>query len=56
MALAATRDTRMDVSGFRLWAEGRPEHERWELLDGAATLPELDGAVPVRDIYRGLTS
>ncbi|MBP1178358.1 Uma2 family endonuclease [Methylobacterium sp. PvR107] len=24
-------------------------------LDAAVTLPELDGAVPVRDIYRGLT-
>jgi Uma2 family endonuclease len=38
MALAAKRDTRMDVSGFRLWAEGRPEHERWELLDGVPVL------------------
>jgi hypothetical protein len=24
-------------------------------LDEAVTLPELDGDVPVRDIYRGLT-
>ena len=24
-------------------------------LDDAVMLPELDGAVPVRDIYRGLT-
>jgi hypothetical protein len=24
-------------------------------FDGSVTLPELDGAVPVGDIYRGLT-
>ena len=38
MALAAKRDVRMDVSEFRLWMESRPEHERWELLDGAPML------------------
>lgn len=124
MALAAKRDARMDGSEFRLWIEGRPAHERWELLDGepvllapprerhqrivmnlagrldalaeprgcrampglavlpivysdearvevwrragddwsvaalgpggTVSLPELDGAVPVRDLYRGL--
>ncbi|MCJ2135666.1 Uma2 family endonuclease [Methylobacterium sp. J-026] len=38
MALAAKRDVRMDVSAFRLWVETRPEHERWELLDGDPVL------------------
>ena len=38
MALAAKRDARMDVSEFRLWVEGRPAHERWELLDGEPVL------------------
>jgi Uma2 family endonuclease len=38
MALAAKRDARMDVSAFRPWVEGRPAHERWELLDGVPVL------------------
>ncbi|WP_457105118.1 Uma2 family endonuclease [Methylobacterium sp. P5_C11] len=38
MALAAKHDVRMDVSEFRLWMESRPEHERWELLDGEPML------------------
>jgi Uma2 family endonuclease len=38
MALATKRDARMDVSEYRLWVEGRPAHERWELLDGEPVL------------------
>ena len=38
MAVAARRDTRMTVAEFRLWAEPRPDEERWELIDGIALL------------------
>lgn len=38
MPLAARRDARMSVSEFRLWAEPRPDDERWELLDGEPVL------------------
>ena len=38
MALAAKRDVRMSVAEFKLWAELRPDDERWELLDGAPVL------------------
>ena len=38
MPLAATRDARMSVSEFRLWAEPWPDDERWELLDGEPVL------------------
>jgi len=38
MALAVKRDAGMNVPAFRLWVEGRPEHERWELLDGEPVL------------------
>jgi Uma2 family endonuclease len=38
MALAAQRDARMHVAEFRHWAEGRPDAERWELLDGEPAL------------------
>ena len=38
MALAAKRDARMSVSEFKVWAEPLPDHERWELLDGAPAL------------------
>jgi Uma2 family endonuclease len=38
MALAAKRDARMSVAEFRAWAEPRPDHERWELIDGAPVL------------------
>jgi Uma2 family endonuclease len=38
MAWAAKRDASMSVAEYRRWAETRPEHERWELLDGAPVL------------------
>lgn len=38
MAVAAWRDARMSVAEYRLWAEARPDHERWELLDGEPVL------------------
>ncbi|MEL6064432.1 MULTISPECIES: Uma2 family endonuclease [unclassified Methylobacterium] len=38
MTLAVKRDSGMDVSAFRLWVEARPQHERWELLDGEPVL------------------
>lgn len=38
MALAAKRDARMSVADFKLWAEPRPDEERWELLDGEPVL------------------
>lgn len=38
MALAVKRDAGMDVVAFRRWVEARPEHERWELLDGEPML------------------
>ncbi|MBE7244821.1 MAG: Uma2 family endonuclease [Actinomycetospora chiangmaiensis] len=38
MALAVKRTAGMDVPGFRLWVASRPEHERWELLDGEPVL------------------
>ena len=46
-----------DEARVEVW---RRAAEDWSVaafgLDGAVTLPELDGAVPGRDIYRGLTS
>ncbi|MCJ2089844.1 Uma2 family endonuclease [Methylobacterium sp. E-005] len=46
-----------DEARVEVW---RREAEDWGGtavgLDGIVALPELDGAVPVRDIYRGLTS
>ena len=46
-----------DEARVEVW---RREAEDWGGtavgLDGTVALPELDGAVPVRDIYRGLTS
>ncbi|SFL23073.1 Uma2 family endonuclease [Methylobacterium pseudosasicola] len=38
MAVAARRDTRMGCAEFKRWAEGRPDAERWELLDGEPVL------------------
>ncbi|WP_267425389.1 Uma2 family endonuclease [Methylobacterium sp. GC_Met_2] len=38
MSLAVKRDVGMDVAAFRLWAEARPDAERWELLDGEPVL------------------
>ncbi|WP_019904916.1 Uma2 family endonuclease [Methylobacterium sp. 77] len=38
MAVAARRDSRMNVAEYRLWVENRPDDERWELLDGLAVL------------------
>lgn len=51
MALAARRDTRMSMHAFRLWAEGRPEHERWELLDGEPVLMS-----PQRERHQAIVS
>ncbi len=31
-------DARMSVAEYRVWAETRPDHERWELLDGEPVL------------------
>ncbi|WP_430912990.1 Uma2 family endonuclease [Methylobacterium sp. sgz302541] len=38
MAVAARRETRMSLPDYRDWAETRPDHERWELLDGEPVL------------------
>ena len=38
MALVVKHDAGMDVPAFRLWVEGRPDHERWALLDGEPVL------------------
>ncbi|RYZ32165.1 MAG: Uma2 family endonuclease, partial [Propionibacteriaceae bacterium] len=38
MAVAAKRDDRMSVPDYRVWVAGRPDDERWELLDGEPVL------------------
>lgn len=38
MAVAMRRETRMSVAEYRVWAETRPDDERWELLDGVPVL------------------
>ena len=38
MAVAAKRDDRMSVPDYRAWVAGRPDDERWELLDGEPVL------------------
>lgn len=38
MAVAARRDTRMRVAEYRDWAAGRPDDERWELIEGVPAL------------------
>ena len=38
MAVAQRRDTWMSVPEYRDWAAGRPDDERWELLDGEPVL------------------
>ena len=38
MAVAARRESRMGVAEYQVWVEGRPDDERWELLDGEPVL------------------
>ncbi len=41
MAVAARRDTRMQVAEYRDWVEDRPDEERWQLIDGTLAVAEL---------------
>ncbi len=34
MAVAARRDARTTVAGYRVWVAARPHWERWEWLEG----------------------
>ncbi|APX87399.1 hypothetical protein BV511_23425 [Methylorubrum extorquens] len=38
MAVGPRRDTRMRVAEYQEWVVSRPDHERWELIDGVPVL------------------
>ena len=38
MAVARRRDARMSVAEYQVWAESKPDSERWELLEGTPVL------------------
>lgn len=51
MAVPARRDTRMRVVEYQEWVVSRPDHERWELIDGVPVL-----MAPSKDRHQRIVS